>query len=54
MPAHSPSALLDYLPAIYKDPGWAGGPAAGRFLNDFLLAFEHMLLGLHRSTADPG
>jgi phage tail-like protein len=54
MSAHSSSALLDYLPAIFKDPGWAGGPSAGRFLNDFLLTFEHVLLGRPHSTADPG
>src|SRR5215472_8533308 len=54
MPAHSPSTLLNYLPAIYKDPGWAGGPAAGRFLGEFLLSFEHVLLGLPHSTAEPG
>ena len=54
MPSHSASMLLDYLPAIYKDPGWAGGPSAGRFLNDFLLAFEHVLAGRPHSTAEPG
>jgi phage tail-like protein len=54
MPSHGASVLLDYLPAIYKDPGWAGGPSAGRFLNDFLLAFEHVLIGRPHSTVEPG
>jgi phage tail-like protein len=41
----SKSALLDYLPAIYQDPGWAGSEPSGPFLGHFLMAFELLLLG---------
>jgi len=41
-----PSVLLNHLPAIYQDPGWAGDqPAATSFLKHFLVAFEKILLG---------
>jgi phage tail-like protein len=40
------SVLLSYLPAIYQDPGWVGADSAQAFfLNDYLLAFEKILLG---------
>jgi phage tail-like protein len=41
----SRSALLDYLPAIYQDPGWAGDESPSLFLGQFLMAFELLLLG---------
>jgi phage tail-like protein len=53
--ARTKSGLLDYLPAIYQDPGWAGSEPSGpdreeqerrrRFLGEFLAAFELLLLG---------
>jgi phage tail-like protein len=42
-PCHSPSSLLDYLPAIYREDG---------FLGLFLLAFEKVLLGRQEEILD--
>jgi phage tail-like protein len=40
------SVLLNYLPAIYQESGWGGGDTGiSPFLNNFLLAFEKVLLG---------
>jgi phage tail-like protein len=52
-PDRGKSTLLDHLPAIYRDPGWAGAREPSKFLNDFLLAFEDVLLGRKHAGAQP-
>ena len=37
-------SLLDYLPAIYRDPTDGDDPKGGQFLGQFLEPFEHVML----------
>jgi hypothetical protein len=54
MPTADKSVLLKYLPAIYQDPGWGDDAAPSHFINDFLLAFEKILLGRNDGVEPEG
>jgi phage tail-like protein len=50
----SESALLNHLPAIYRDSGLAGNDQASPFLGQFLSAFEKILLGRNDGVEPTG